>query len=120
MKPEQFIREQGLDKAREMVEMKEKVFSDWYHQTRDITARAGFDAAWQHQQAKVEELQEENQRLAHGNTSYYNQAIKQNERIEELQKRVDAAKILIQQWRDVETYSDDCANELEQALKGEG
>ncbi|WP_419836639.1 hypothetical protein [Acinetobacter baumannii] len=36
--------------------MKEKVFSDWYHQTRDITARAGFDAAWQHQQAKVEEL----------------------------------------------------------------
>lgn len=37
--------------------MKEKVFSDWYHQTRDITARAGFDAAWQHQQAKVEELQ---------------------------------------------------------------
>nr|DAF69062.1 MAG TPA: Protein HEXIM1 T-binding domain (TBD), Cyclin.1A [Caudoviricetes sp.] len=37
--------------------MKEKVFSDWYHQTRDITARAGFDAAWQHQQAKVDELQ---------------------------------------------------------------
>ncbi|EPL4221389.1 hypothetical protein MQU47_003689 [Acinetobacter baumannii] len=39
--------------------MKEKVFSDWYHQTRDITARAGFDTAWQHQQAKVEEQAQE-------------------------------------------------------------
>lgn len=80
-----------------MFEMKEKVFLDWYHQTRDITARAGFDTAWQHQQAKVEELQ----------------------------KRVDAVKQLIEEYRDPPTEDKTfqhalsiVADELEQALKG--
>ncbi|AYY89941.1 hypothetical protein [Acinetobacter baumannii] len=72
--------------------MKEKVFSDWYHQTRDITARAGFDAAWQHQQAKVEKLQ----------------------------KRVDAAlAVLTEYYTGSYDESPDLVVDIEQALKGE-
>lgn len=52
-----------------------------------------------HQQAKVEELQQENQRLANGNTSYYNQAIKQNEIIEGLQVKLKQA------YEDVDTFA---------------
>lgn len=79
--------------------------------------------AWQHQQAKVEELQQENLRLAYGNTSYYNQAVKQNEIIDELQKRVDKALELMQKPVIVgEPAKYVCARfkEIEQALKGEG
>lgn len=87
-------------------------------------------SVYQHQQSKVDDLQQENQRLANGNTSYYNQAIKQNDIIDELQKqkslqeleinqiaqanqqwqlkcgelqkRVDAVKKLIQDYKDEE------------------
>lgn len=78
--------------------MKEKVFSDWYHQTRDITARAGFDAAWQHQQAKVEELQ----------------------------KRVDQQGLIIAKVMSIASDLQkswvmfEIGKKLEQALKGEG
>ncbi len=84
--------------------MKEKVFSDWYHQTRDITARAGFDAAWQHQQAKVEELQ----------TLYTQQGIN----MLKLQKRVDKAiRFLVE----AELYQSEPNIDLAvKALKGEG
>jgi len=60
---------------------------------------AAYDVGVEHQQAKVEELQAENQRLANGNTSYYNQAIKQNERIEELQNRLKQA------YEDIDTFA---------------
>ncbi|MCI3877725.1 hypothetical protein [Acinetobacter higginsii] len=43
----------------------------------------------------------------------------QQSKMHDQQKRINAAEKLIQQWRDAETYSDDCANELEQALKGD-
>ncbi|MCY2897979.1 hypothetical protein [Acinetobacter baumannii] len=83
------------------------------------------NGAWwmfQRQQAKVEELQQENLRLAYGNTSYYNQAVKQNEIIDELQKRVDKALELMQKPVIVgEPAKYVCARfkEIEQALKGD-
>ncbi|MEX5393783.1 hypothetical protein [Acinetobacter baumannii] len=80
------------------------------------------DKLVEHQQAKVEELQQENLRLAYGNTSYYNQAVKQNEIIDELQKRVDKALELMQKPVIVgEPAKYVCARfkEIEQALKGE-
>ncbi|WP_253199505.1 hypothetical protein [Acinetobacter baumannii] len=76
--------------------------------------------AFQHQQAKVEELQQENLRLAYGNTSYYNQAVKQNEIIDELQKRVNKCQQLIQKWNGGGYDIFDVFKEIEQALKGEG
>ncbi|MDC5544374.1 hypothetical protein OHX02_00555 [Acinetobacter baumannii] len=72
---------------------------------------------------RSEELQQENQRLAYGNTSYYNQAVKQNEIIDKLQKRVDKALELMQKPVIVgEPAKYVCARfkEIEQALKGEG
>lgn len=91
--------------------MKEKVFSDWYHQTRDITARAGFDAAWQHQQAKVEELQ--------------NRVDAAQDALTELKEKSEA---LHHRWNILNDsvalaeaeMIDMCVKEIEQALKGEG
>ncbi|MEE8097712.1 hypothetical protein V3N00_15875 [Acinetobacter baumannii] len=74
--------------------------------------------AWQHQQAKVEELQ----------ALYTQQGIN----MLKLQKRVDAALKLIESWNEIafdktthwtEGYEEGCyhcAAQLEQALKGEG
>ncbi|SSS75975.1 hypothetical protein [Acinetobacter baumannii] len=76
------------------------------------------DLVWQHQQAKVEELQQENLRLAYGNTSYYNQAVKQNEIIETLQKRVDSTLQLLEKAKRLQSANYLIAT-LEQALKGE-
>lgn len=94
--------------------MKEKVFSDWYHQTRDITARAGFDAAWQHQQVKVEELQ----------TLYTQQGIN----MLKMQKRVDVLTQTMEEVLEEMKYPTATFEEvivcgvkvLEQALKGGG
>ncbi|MFX9871546.1 hypothetical protein ABTP57_04540 [Acinetobacter baumannii] len=88
--------------------------------------------AWQHRQAKVEELQ--------NNINLLNEALdikeqlnqKLREREDELQKRVDAALKLIESWNEIafdktthwtEGYEEGCyhcAAQLEQALKGEG
>lgn len=58
-----------------------------------------FDWAYQNQKVKVQELQQENQRLADGNTSYYNQAIKQNEIIEGQQGQLKQA------YEDIEIFA---------------
>lgn len=82
------------------------------------------DLVWQHQQAKVEELQRDNIVMFNGIFTLQ----KQNG---ELQKRVDAVKQLIQDYLDEEkelelkeweqsTIYGRIAIELEQALKGEG
>lgn len=82
--------------------------------------------SWQHQQAKVEEVQQENLRLAYGNTSYYNQAVKQNEIIDELQKRVDSlekAEFTLARIRSIVSKNlleSILIKEVRQALKGEG
>lgn len=78
----------------------------------------GVNASWwafQHQQSKVDELK---LKLSEDSRILHNVIDIERKKNDELQKRVDAAQKLIQQWRDFETYSDDCANELEQALKG--
>ncbi|WP_228148407.1 hypothetical protein [Acinetobacter nosocomialis] len=76
--------------------MKEKVFSDWYHQTRDITARAGFDAAWQHQQAKVEELE---LKLSEDNRILHNVIDIERNKSQELQKRVQFLEQELGGWK---------------------
>ncbi|WP_407503906.1 hypothetical protein [Acinetobacter baumannii] len=113
--------------------MKEKVFSDWYYQTRDITARAGFDAAWQHQQAKVEELQKQVTDLDNRATQYALDEMATAKLNGELQKRVDAAKHYLGNIFTGDSIEDEChlkdlldildgkvVEELEQALKGGG
>ncbi|WP_059264799.1 hypothetical protein ABFK62_15360 [Acinetobacter baumannii] len=105
---------------------KPMTFIEWCSSGGKIPYSVGIEEAYeagqQSQQAKVEELQQENLRLAYGNTSYYNQAVKQNEIIDELQKRVDKALETIakvkQDTTDHYTYLE--LEELEQALKGEG
>lgn len=84
---------------------------------------------WQHQQAKVEELQlkiSEDSRILH------NVIDLESKKNGELQKRVDAALKLIESWNEIafdktthwtEGYEEGCyhcAAQLEQALKGEG
>ncbi|EHU3264852.1 hypothetical protein AYA92_RS08500 [Acinetobacter baumannii] len=104
--------------------------------------------AWwgfQHQQAKVEELQRRNQMLNDNIKEQGQKLVYQNEVIEtqaekllglrneksELQKRVDAALKLIESWNEIafdktthwtEGYEEGCyhcAAQLEQALKGD-
>ncbi|EJB8498062.1 hypothetical protein [Acinetobacter baumannii] len=62
--------------------------------------------AWQHHQAKVEELQ----------ALYTQQGIN----MLKMQKRVDAAQKLIDDWNCGGVHIFDLLDELEQALKGEG
>ncbi|MGQ1216129.1 hypothetical protein ACT4Z6_16300 [Acinetobacter baumannii] len=104
---------------------------------------------WQHQQAKVEELQRRNQMLNDNIKEQGQKLVYQNEVIEtqaekllglrdekaELQKRVDAAKQLIEDlnkcyqqdhqnkfeyWRGFADSAGILGKRLEQALKGEG
>lgn len=96
-----------------------KPYDDKFLRRDAQDAYEGAKWAWQHQQAKVEKLQQENLRLAYGNTSYYNQAVKQNEIIDELQKRIDKALKIQDEFDD----QDDVRlmmYAVEQALKGEG
>ncbi|MFX6505051.1 hypothetical protein ABTG29_10860 [Acinetobacter baumannii] len=107
------------------------------------------DLVWQHQQAKVEELQRRNQMLNDNIKEQGQKLVYQNEVIEtqaekllglrdekaELQKRVDAAKQLIEDlnkcyqqdhqnkfeyWRGFADSAGILGKRLEQALKGEG
>ena len=94
---------------------------------------------WRHQQAKIDELQRRNQMLSNNIKEQGQKLVYQNEVIEtqaekllglrdekaELQKRVDAVKQLIQEYRDPPTEDktfchalSTVAYELEQALKG--
>ncbi|MDO7216349.1 hypothetical protein Q5M47_13185 [Acinetobacter nosocomialis] len=88
------------------------------------------DLVWQHQQAKVEELQKKVDESNKGMNFYFNLAQENGAERNELQKRVDAVKQLIQDYLDEEkelelkeweqsTISGRIAIELEQALKGE-
>lgn len=62
-------------------------FEEWYESDKEVDfySRKGLaKAAWQHQQAKVDELQKINDDLANGQCSLYKRYV-------DLQKRVDAA-----------------------------
>ncbi|EOQ73499.1 hypothetical protein [Acinetobacter lactucae] len=93
--------------------------------------QAAFES-WQHQQAKVEELQKQVKDLDKRATQYALDEMATAKLNGELQKRVDALKALAISWVS-EAESDEClssedwvsnvlnrcAEELEQALKGE-
>nr|WP_276578187.1 hypothetical protein [Acinetobacter baumannii] len=130
MKPEQFIREYGVDKCREEFEeyFKEHHADSFYSVDVALEMR-GDDyidflasdlwAIWQHQQAKVEELQ----------TLYTQQGIN----MLKLQKRVDALELKLREIAGIarrarhgeyQTESGrnaglNIAAEIEQALKGD-
>lgn len=91
--------------------------------------------AWwgfQHQQAKVEELQKQLSEYIFVSETLDEMYVKEVQKSDELQKRVDAALKLIESWNEIafdktthwtEGYEEGCyhcAAQLEQALKGEG
>ncbi|WP_239819108.1 hypothetical protein [Acinetobacter baumannii] len=103
-----------MDKCREEFEVIARS-NGWNLTTYpEITERIDYvnnltEQAWQmyqHQQAKVEELQ----------TLYTQQGIN----MLKMQKRVDAAQKLIDDWNCGGVHIFDLLDELEQALKGEG
>ena len=85
----------------------------------------GFSKAWEKRQTEVDELKKENLLLESGQKSLFKQHV-------ELQKRVDACQKLLEKWKTtgLNGTSDyavggaharqNCEDELEQALKGEG
>ncbi|MFW6465178.1 hypothetical protein [Acinetobacter baumannii] len=89
-------------------------------------------AAFQHQQAKVEELQKQLSEYIFVAETIDEMYVKEVQKSDELQKRVDAALKLIESWNEIafdktthwtEGYEEGCyhcAAQLEQALKGEG
>lgn len=122
-------------------------FEKWYRDKYQVTKQLYFfedtqryedgfaqDAweVWQHQQSKVDELQRRNQMLNNNIKEQGQKLVYQNEVIEtqaekllglrdekaELQKRVDAAQKLIDDWNCGGVNLFDLLDELEQALKG--
>ncbi|MFL1475181.1 hypothetical protein ACJOYF_18470 [Acinetobacter baumannii] len=87
---------------------------------------------FQHQQAKVEELQTHAQEIHKREIKLFEKTLILTHERDELQKRVDAALKLIESWNEIafdktthwtEGYEEGCyhcAAQLEQALKGEG
>ena len=87
---------------------------------------------WQHQQAKVEELQTQLSLQRQRVKAFEEELTSSRNYGDELQKRVDAALKLIESWNEIafdktthwtEGYEEGCyhcAAQLEQALKGEG
>ncbi|WOZ15057.1 hypothetical protein GNVKYODX_CDS80 [Acinetobacter phage vB_AbaM_AB3P2] len=124
--------------------------SEWFGTYEsDLMMKEAFEAGQQSQQAKVEELQRRNQMLNDNIKEQGQKLVYQNEVIEtqaekllglrdekaELQKRVDAAKQLIEDlnkcyqqdhqnkfeyWRGFADSAGILGKRLEQALKGEG
>jgi DNA repair ATPase RecN len=84
--------------------------------------------AWQHQQAKVEELQTHAQEIHKREIKLFEKTLILTHERDELQKRVDLQQKLLEIYRVLsEDQLDNCAdnliariNGLEQALKGEG
>lgn len=89
---------------------------------------AVWQKAWQHQQAKVEELQTHAQEIHKREIKLFEKTLILTHERDELQKRVDLQQKLLEIYRVLsEDQLDNCAdnliariNGLEQALKGEG
>lgn len=115
-------------------------FARWYvlplDKSEDGIYRAlETQSAWmsfQHQQAKVEELETHAQEIHKREIKLFEKTLILTHQRDELQKRVEAALKLAQSWNEVafdktthwtEGYEEGCyhcAAQLEQALKGEG
>ena len=82
-------------------------------------------ALWQHQQSKVDELQEKIYVSEKTRSTLYEENVDLRDKNAELQKRMDAVKTLIEEYKDPPTKDKAfrytlsiVAYELEQALKG--
>ena len=146
MKPEQFIREYGVDKCREEFEAYFKDHhADSFYSVDVALEMRGDDyidflasdlwAIWQHQQAKVEELQTQLSLQRQRVKAFEEELTSSRNYGDELQKRVDAVKGLIEDlnkcyqqdhqnkfeyWRGFADSAGILGKRLEQALKGEG
>ena len=115
-------------------------FKEYWNEHGDAYAMEIAEDAWDYQQSKIDELQRRNQMLNDNIKEQGQKLVYQNEVIEtqaekllglrdekaELQKRVDAVKQLIEEYRDPPTEDKTfqhalsiVAYELEQALKGD-
>lgn len=92
---------------------------EWDIERNETDYEFYFDGAWNAQQSKVDELQKKLDEyifVAESIDEMYEREIKKND---ELQKRVDAAQKLIDDWNCGGVNLFDLLDELEQALKGE-
>lgn len=85
-----------------------------------------FLVAWQYRQTKVDELQEKLDASEKTRSTLYEENVDLRAKNDDMQKRVDAVKALIEEYRDPSTEDKTfqhalsiVAYELEQALKGE-
>ena len=114
-------------------------FENWHSNSKDKSTSSAFAAGWMCQQSKIDELQKENSALVHVIKSrdiqlenekheydeLMNKLVDSGMENKELQKRLDAVKQLIEEYRDPQTEDKTfqhalsiVAYELEQALKG--
>lgn len=115
---------------------KPMTFIEWCSSGGKIPYSVGIEEAYeagqQSQQAKVEELQKQLSEYIFVSETLDEMYVKEVQKSDELQKRVDAALKLIESWNEIafdktthwtEGYEEGCyhcAAQLEQALKGEG
>ncbi|EMJ3295176.1 hypothetical protein V7O15_002386 [Acinetobacter baumannii] len=117
---------------------KPMTFNEWMGKQGNLAlvhancCRIAYEAGQQSQQAKVEELQKQLSEYIFVAETIDEMYVKEVQKSDELQKRVDAALKLIESWNEIafdktthwtEGYEEGCyhcAAQLEQALKGEG
>ena len=92
-------------------------FENWYSNSKDKSTSSAFAAGWMCQQSKIDELTKQRD-------SFIKAYEIEMDKSDELQKRVDAVKQLIEEYRDPPTEDKTfqhalsiVAYELEQALK---
>lgn len=100
-------------------------FENWHSNSKDKSTSSAFAAGWMCQQSKVDELERIIELRDQQLTEEIALSTKYVGKFDELQKRVDAVKQLIEEYRDPPTEDKTfqhalsiVAYELEQALKG--
>ena len=106
-------------------------FDEYWSECEDVYARGFAENAWDYQQSKVDELTLQvaemksrlNDAYTDGQSAMY---MARQSKVDELQKRLDAVKTLIEEFKDPPTEDKAfryalsiVAYELEQALKGD-
>ena len=107
-------------------------FEEYWNEHGDVYAMEIAEDAWDYQQAKIDELQKENSALVHVIKSrdiqlenekheygeLMNKLVGSGMENKEMQKRLDAAQKLIDDWNCGGVNLFDLLDELEQALNG--
>ena len=94
-------------------------FENWHSNSKDKSTSSAFAAGWMCQQSKVDELERIIELRDQQLTEEIALSTKYVGKFDELQKRVDAAQKLIDDWNCGGVHIFDLLDELEQALKGE-